>query len=123
MASAKEFVAHVAGIEGVSGCLLMRADGAVVGRTTDDTAVYRALHDVNLVLDPVSEGQIGHGSTRFLSFLRQEAGHFSVFPIQDRYLLGVVQDADSSLSEIQGSVCRLIDHISTGPATASIDGS
>ena len=49
MATAKEFVARVNKIDGVSGCLLIRDDGALLGQAIDDPEIYSTLLVLGIV--------------------------------------------------------------------------
>jgi|GEM_PF-887968 len=116
MATAKEFVDRVARIDGVSGCLLMRNDGVLIGQTINDSEVYSTLlmisgrqaHDVM--------EKVGFSYCRHLGFSRRDNCHFYVFPILDNYLLGVIQHSDCSAGDMLDTVYRLIGRVSTNRA-------
>ena len=122
MATAKEFVAHIAKVPGVAGCLLTRNDGVLLGQTMDDPEIYSTL----LVIGGNQAGEVmekaGFSYCRHLSFYLRSKKHFHVFPI-DKYLLGVVQESDCSVPEMLNSVTRLVSRVSTKSSTDSIDGS
>lgn len=122
MASAKEFTARVAGIDGVCGCLLVRNDGVLLGQTIDDPEVYSTLLQISGGLAGEVMEQIGFSSCRHISFSRRSKAHFYVFTI-DKYLLGVVQHEGYQASKILESIYRLISRVSTSRSAANIDGS
>lgn len=112
MATAKEFVARVGLIEGIAGCLLVRKDGAVLGKTVGDAATY-----VTLMREAGSQAfeimdNIGFSYCRHLCFYRENKCHFYVFPI-DNYFLGVIQRPDCDVSEMLDAVYNLISKVST----------
>jgi len=113
MATAKEFIARVARIDGVAGCLLMRTDGALIGQTVDDSEVYSTLLMIcGGVARDVME-KTDFSTCRHISFGRQNNCHYHVFPIIDNYLLGVVQGNDCAVPGMLDTVYRLISRVST----------
>lgn len=111
MATAKEFVAHVAKINGVSGCLLVRNDGALLGQNLDDPERYSALLLLAAGLATEIQDKAGFSHCRHISFNCTGQDHFHIFPI-DRYLLGIVQN-DNNPGTIN-AVYRLTSRVSTG---------
>lgn len=118
MATAKEFIEHVDKVDGVSGCLLVRDDGILLGQTIDDPEIYSTLlvisgNCANEVMDGV-----GFSYCRHLSYSRENKHHFYVFPI-DKFLLGVVQHTDCYVPDMLESIYRLIGRVSTSQSAVS----
>jgi len=122
MATAKEFIDHVARVDGVAGCLLVRNDGILLGQTVDDPEMYSTLLVISANLAAEVMEKAGFSYCRHIGFNRQGKSHFYVFPI-DKYLLGVVQSSDCHASEMLESIHRLISRVSTNRSTVSINGS
>jgi len=113
MATAKDFITHVDRIHGVSGSLLVRADGALLGQSLEDPELYSTLLGVSGATLAGVKGSVDFGCCRQLSFNRENQQGFHVFPI-GRYLLGVLQSADCREPEMFAAVQRLIGRVSTG---------
>ena len=118
MATAKDFIARINRIEGVSGCLLVRNDGVLLGQTLDDPEVYSTLMVISAGLSRDIMEKAGFSYCRHLSFNRNRKRNFYVFPI-DKYLLGVVQRTDAYLPDLLEAVYRLIGRVSTDNAAAA----
>lgn len=115
MATAKDFVAQIGQIEGISGCLLVRKDGAILGKTVQNPEPY-----ATLMLDAggqafVLMNSIGFSYCRHLCFNRENGRHFYLFPI-DNYFLGVIQRIDCDVSEMLDSIYSLVSRVSTSVA-------
>ncbi len=118
MATAKEFVARVNSIDGVSGCLLVRNDGVLLGQTIDDPEVYSTLMLISAGLSRGIMEKAGFSYCRHLSFSRNCKRNFYVFPI-DKYLLGVVQRTDAYLPDMLEAVYRLVGRVSSDSTAAA----
>ncbi len=118
MANAKEFVARINSIDGVSGCLLVRNDGVLLGQTIDDPEVFSTLMVICGGLAQEIQSRIGFSYCRHLNFSRSSKRNFYVFPIET-YLLGVVQRTDCYVPEMLDRIYRLISRVSTKPATTA----
>ncbi len=119
MADAKVFVDRVKHMDGVLGCLLVKDDGALLGRALDDAETYTSLmvFAAGLVEDIMDK--VGFSYCRYVSFNRSNNQTFYIFPI-DKYLLGIVQQADCSVVNMLEQVYQLIGRVSTdGTKTAS----
>ncbi len=122
MATAKEFVNRVSKIDGISGCLLARNDGVLLGQTIDDPEVYSTLLVISGSLAREVMERTGFSHCRHLSFSRKGKRSFYVFPI-DKYLLGVEQRSDSYVPDMLDAVYRLIGRVSTNNSVLDQDGS
>ena len=122
MATAKEFIDHVAKVDGVAGCLLVRNDGILLGQTIDDPEMYSTLVVISASLSGEIMDKAGFSYCRHIGFSRQAKSHLYVFPI-DKYLLGVVQETDCQVPRMLDSIYRLISRVSTNRSTVSINGS
>jgi hypothetical protein len=112
MASAKDFVDRIDQIDGVAGCVLVKEDGMLLGKTLDDSEVYSTLLQVTSGLSADIMTNVGFSYCRYVSFTRLNMQNFYVFPI-DKYLLGIVQQADCSASAMLDRVYHLIGRVST----------
>ena len=115
MATAKDFVGRIDQIDGVAGCLLVKNDGALLGRTVDDPEVYSALLQISAGLSADIMERIGFSYCRYVSFNRTNNQNFYVFPINS-YLLGVVQNENCSVATMLETVYQFIDKVSAGAA-------
>ncbi len=90
MASAKDFINRIKMVEGVAGCLLIRADGTILARTHKFPDEYSTL--LILSMQYAEEIQSGAGASfiRFISFFRGGGNHYHVFRFQ-KFYLGVAQ--------------------------------
>ena len=113
MATAKDFVARISKVAGVSGCLLIRRDGTLVGRAIDDPENYTILMQISGGLAHDIQDNIGASSCRSVNFGRQGEDNFYVFPI-DNYLLGVVPQPGAERIAMLDEVYRLIGRVTTG---------
>jgi hypothetical protein len=121
MATAGEFVTQINKIDGVSGCLLVRNDGVLLGQTIDDPEIYSTLLLISGGLSREIMENTGFSYCRHLSFSRSRKRNFYVFPI-DKYLLGVVQRTDSYVPDMLEAVYRLIGRVSTDNSADLKDG-
>lgn len=117
MATAKEFVARIAAIDGVAGCLLAREDGEILGGNLEDADHYAALMILGGtsacgIMDKVGFSHCGH-----VSFNRKGRQHFTLFPI-GKYYLGVLQSPDCFVPDMLQGVMRLIGRVTTGSPSA-----
>jgi len=115
MATAVDFVERVNQIDGVAGCLLVNSDGTLLGKTLDNPEVYSTLLQVTSGLSGEIMSNVGFSYCRYISFNRFNMQNFYVFPI-DKFLLGVVQQADCSVSAMLERVYQLIGKVSTSEA-------
>lgn len=115
MATAEDFIGRIDQIDGVAGCLLIRDDGAVLGQTVDDPELYSTLLQMSSQASSEIMTNTGFSYCRYLSFNRFNMQNFYVFPI-DKYLLGIVQQADCSVAAMLERVYQLIGRVSTGGA-------
>ncbi|MEA3363784.1 MAG: roadblock/LC7 domain-containing protein [Thermodesulfobacteriota bacterium] len=119
MADAKVFVERIKQMEGVSGCLLIKDDGALLGRALDDAETYTSLMLTTAGLAENIMDKVGFSYCRYVSFNRTNNQTFYIFPI-DHYLLGLVQKADCSVADMLDRVYQLIGRVSTdGTRTVS----
>jgi hypothetical protein len=112
MASAIDFVERINQIDGVAGCLLVKSDGVLLGKTLDDSEVFSTLLQVTSGLSDEIMSNVGFSYCRYICFSRLNMQNFYVFPI-DTYLLGVVQQADCSISVMLERIYQLIGRVST----------
>ena len=115
MASAIDFVERIHQIDGVAGCLLVKSDGALLGKTVDDADVFSTLLQVTSALSTEIMSNVGLSYCRYVCFSRLNMQNFYVFPI-DKYLLGVVQQADCSISVMLERIYQLIGRVATSGA-------
>lgn len=112
MATAKEFVARISDVDGVSGCVLVREDGEILGRSLNDPDLYTSL----MILGGTSArgimDKVGFSYCRYLSFSREGKQHFYLFPI-DKFYLGVIQTPDCYVPDMLQAVLRLIGRVTT----------
>jgi hypothetical protein len=117
MATAKEFVARVAEVDGVAGCVLVRDDGEILGGNLDDPDLYTTL----MILGGTSAcsimDKVGFSHCAYLSFNRKGKQHFNLFPI-GKYYLGVIQSPDCYVPDMLQAVMRLIGRVTTGSPPA-----
>ncbi len=113
MATAKDFVARISKVIGVSGCLLIKHDGTLVGRAIEDPENYTILMQISASLAHEIQENIGASNCRSVNFGCQGEGNFYVFPI-DNYLLGVVAQAGADHFVMLDEVYRLIGRVTTG---------
>jgi hypothetical protein len=121
MATAREFVARIDAIDGVSGCLLVRDDGVLLGQTLDDPEVFSTLLVISNNLSREVMEKVGFSYCQHVSFSRSSKRNFYLFPI-DRYLLGVVQRTDSYVPDMLEAVYRLIGRVTTGNSAGGTSG-
>ncbi|MFO7811817.1 MAG: roadblock/LC7 domain-containing protein [Pelovirga sp.] len=113
MATAKDFVTRISKVPGVSGCLLIKRDGTLVGRAVEDPENYTILMQISGSLAHDIQENIGASSCRSVNFGCRDEGNFYVFPI-DNYLLGVVAQMGEDHIEMLDEVYRLIGRVTTG---------
>ena len=121
MATAREFVARIDKIDGVSGCLLVRNDGVLLGQTIDDPEVFSTLLVISNNLSREVMEKVGFSYCQHVCFSRSSKCNFYLFPI-DRYLLGVVQRTDSYVPDMLEAVYRLIGRVTTGNSAGGTSG-
>jgi hypothetical protein len=68
MATAKDFVVRISEVPGVSGCLLIKRDGTLVGRAIDDPETYTILMQVSGGLALDIQNNIGSSNCRSVNF-------------------------------------------------------
>jgi hypothetical protein len=113
MATAKEFVARISEIDGVAGCLLVRQDGEILGRSLEDPDLYAQLMIHGGTSAQSIMGHAGFSYCRHLSFNREGKEHFHLFPI-DKFYLGVLQTSECYVPDMLQAVLRLIGRVTTG---------
>ncbi|WP_321369128.1 hypothetical protein [uncultured Desulfuromusa sp.] len=113
MATAIDFVERVHQVDGVAGCVLVKDDGKLLGNTLDDSEVYSTLLQVTSGISGDIMSNVGFSYCRYICFNRHNMQNFYVFPI-DNYLLGVVQEANCSVSPMLDRVYQLVGRVSTG---------
>lgn len=113
MATAKDFVARVSKVAGVSGCLLIKQDGTLVGRAIDDPENYTILMQISGNLSRDIQNHIGASNCRCVNFGCLGESHFFVFPI-DHYILGVVAQSQEDQTGMLDEIYRLIGRVTTG---------
>ncbi len=119
MATAKDFVGRVNKIVGVAGCLLVRDDGLLISQTLEDVENYSALLQMGSGLAHDIMINVGFSHCHYISFNRANNQTFYIFPI-DKYLLGVIQQADCSVSDMLEGVAYLIGKVSTNKASSVV---
>lgn len=112
MATAKDFVARVSKVSGVSGCLLIKQDGTLVGRAIEDPENYTILMQISGSLSQDIRDYIGASNCRCVNFGCLGESHFFVFPI-DHYLLGVVAQSQEDQGAMLDEIYRLIGRVTT----------
>jgi len=112
MATAKDFIVRINKIDGVAGCLLMKADGTLIEQTIDDAVTYATLMATGRREADSLMRMIGCSHCQHLCFGRDDNRDFYVFPIEN-YMLGIVQKSDCDTSEMLDTVYGLIDRVST----------
>ncbi|SEA00293.1 hypothetical protein SAMN05660420_01029 [Desulfuromusa kysingii] len=115
MATAVDFVERINQIEGVSGCVLVKDDGTLLGNTLGDTEDYSGLLQVTSGLSADIMNNVGFSYCRYICFNRDNMQNFYVFPIAN-YLLGIVQQTDCSVARMLDKVYHLVSRVSTGGA-------
>jgi hypothetical protein len=113
MATAKDFVARVDQVDGVTGCLLIKENGVSLGQTLDDVDTYTSLLLDSVKLSNEVMEKTGFSYCRHISFQRSSEESFYIFPIKN-YLLGVLLNADCSEPVMLEQVARLINRVSVG---------
>lgn len=113
MATAKDFVVRISKVTGVSGCLLIKHDGTLIGRAIEDPENYTMLMQISGGLAHDIQDNIGASSCRSVNFGCQDEDTFYVFPI-DNYLLGVVAHPETDRIAMLEEVYRLIGRVTTG---------
>lgn len=119
MATAKEFVDRISNIEGVSGCLLVREDGEILGRSLEDPDLYTSLMIHGGISARGIMDKVGFSYCRYLSFNREGKEHFHLFPI-DKFYLGVIQTSECYVPDMLQAVLRLIGRVTTGNPPAEV---
>lgn len=112
MATAKDFVVRISKVSGVSGCLLIKRDGTLVGSDIEDPENYRILMQISGRLARDIQETIGASHCRSVNFGCQGEDIFYVFPI-DNYLLGVVAQPGTDRIVMLEEVDRLIGRVTT----------
>jgi hypothetical protein len=115
MATAKDFVVRISKVSGVSGCLLIKRDGTLVGRAIEDPENYTILMQISGSLAHDIQENIGASNCRSVNFGCRSEDSFYVFPI-DNYLLGVVAQVGAEQTMMLDEVYRLIGRVTTGNA-------
>ncbi|WP_020674932.1 roadblock/LC7 domain-containing protein [Geopsychrobacter electrodiphilus] len=113
MATAKDFVMRISSISGVSGCVLVREDGEVLGSSLEDPDLYASLMIPGRNLARDIMGNVGFSHCRYLGFNREGKEHFYLFLI-DKFLLGLVQAPDCHVPDMLQAVTRLVGRVTTG---------
>lgn len=93
MATIKEFLTRVKGIDGVEGCLLVSDDGRLHGHILDSPDKFSPLLTISMKYAHEVMNTAGFTHCGFLSFERANGNNFHVFPM-GKYHLGIVQEAD-----------------------------
>ncbi|MCD6188001.1 MAG: hypothetical protein J7K09_07520 [Desulfuromusa sp.] len=117
MATAKDFVDRINRIAGVADCLLVRNDGQVISQTVADNEVDSALLQISSGLARDIMTNVGFSHCHYISFNRVNNQTFYIFPIE-KYLLGVTQQTDCSVTDMLDQVFRLIGKVSNNSAKA-----
>jgi len=117
MATAKDFVDRINRIAGVAGCLLVRNDGQVISQTVADNEVDSALLQISSGLARDIMTNVGFSHCHYISFNRVNNQTFYIFPIE-KYLLGVTQQTDCSVTDMLDQVFHLIGKVSNNSAKA-----
>lgn len=113
MATAKDFVVRISNVKGVSGCLLIKTDGTLVGRSVEDPESYTTLMQISGGLSQEIKAGIGASYCRCIDFGCMGSNNFYVFPI-DSYLLGVVAQPEAEGANMMNEIYRLIGRVTTG---------
>jgi len=93
MATIKEFLARVKGIDGVDGCLLVSEEGRLYGHMLDSPDKFSSLLTISMKYAHEILNAAGFTHCRFVSFERAMGYNFHIFPMGE-YYLGIVQDPD-----------------------------
>lgn len=113
MATAKDFIVRISKVPGVSGCLLIKRDGTLVGRAIEDPETYTLLMQVSGGLAHDIQDNLGASNCRSVNFGCQGEDTFYIFPI-DNYLLGVVPHPGAERIVMLEELYRLIGRVTTG---------
>lgn len=113
MATAKDFIVRVSKVAGVAGCLLIKQDGMLVGRSIEDPENYTILMQISGSLSRDIQDHLGASNCRCVNFGCLGESHFFVFPI-DHYLLGVVARSQENQDAMLDEIYRLIGRVTTG---------
>lgn len=118
MTTVKEFLARVNDIKGVEGCLLVRADGHLLGHLVKNPEKLSSLSAISAKYARGLMDKAGFSYFRLLSFERASGGNFHIFPI-DQYYLGVVQSPDFPLTTMVEKVTSLLSLVKTSSSKNS----
>ncbi len=117
MASAKEFVACLLGIEGVQSCMLMRKDGQLLHHNFEDPDTVSSLMIIAAMGAEGIKDKAGLSYFRHLVFARAGRNNLFVFPL-GRYFLGIVQQPDASSKALTESLMAFLAGVSTDNSSA-----
>ncbi len=90
MAAINKLLTRIKAIEGVDGCILVKADGHVLGHLVDNPDIYSSLVAISDKYAKDIMEQSGFTFLRSLSFGRVGNHGFHMFPVNN-YYVGVVQ--------------------------------
>lgn len=120
MTTVKDFLVRVNNIKGVEGCLLVRADGHLLGHLVKNPEKLSSLLAISAKYARGLMDKAGFSYFRLLSFERAGGGSFHIFPI-DQYYLGVVQSPDFPLSTMTEKVTHLLSFVKTSSSKNTND--
>lgn len=112
MTTVKEFLARVKDIDGVEGCLMVRADGHLLGHLVKNPEELSSILTISARYARGLMDKAGFSYFRLLSFERAESGGFHIFPV-DQYYLGVVQSPEFPLASMTEKVTKLLSLVKT----------
>lgn len=113
MASVKEFLARVKGIDGVDGCLLVSNDGRLHGHLLDAPDKFAPLLTLSTKYAREVMDAAGFTHCRYVSFEREKGHNFHIFPM-GKYYLGILQISDFPRDKMINKVAYLLSLVKTG---------
>lgn len=112
MATIKEFLARIKGIDGVDGCLLVSDNGRLHGHTLDNPDNFSPLLTISMKYAHEVLNVSGFTHCRFVSFERAKGSNFHIFPME-KYCLGIVQEFDFPKDKMIKKVSYLLSLVQT----------
>lgn len=118
MATVKEFLTRIKGIDGVDGCLLVGNDGKPLGYMVDTPDKFSPLLTLSMGYAREVMATAGFTHCRLVSFEREQGRNFHIFPM-GKYHLGILQASDSPRDKVVKKVNYLLSLVKTGGSEGS----